>query len=398
MFTFSVPYCGAVVPSDNAFDLTVSFSAAGWLQLYHFGAAQALVDCGLLDKMSQDGKRVRFCGSSAGSLVAVCLASGLHDFIEARDSTIMYGEHYASSWLFFFCMINYLKDAIKHQWTHLMDLERKPDLQSMINNGSLEIYVTVLPYMKKKVIDRFMCYEDVVEAALASCCMAPFVGFPFRLSSTGEFVCDGGLAVVTPRIGEPNTISVSPFCWSSATVHPEQFVPVWWVVRPPGGANSIKLFALGYNNMLEALEKNGLITSEMREKLSKPKSDTLFSSSKLVRFLNCRPVCALLSHLHIYMAPIGCVKLAIDVALGQTKRVLLFCNQTFTDLRRNCKKMSLTNLCGSGLSRVSHISEHVEQSLCIFRVFRPILYGWKNTETRPVVTRTENNSRTKRAR
>jgi hypothetical protein len=62
-------------------DVLFSFAAAGWLQMFHFGAAKALQDSGLasmenLTNPNAATGKVRFAGSSAGSLASAALVVG----------------------------------------------------------------------------------------------------------------------------------------------------------------------------------------------------------------------------------------------------------------------------------------------------------------------------------
>nr|CCC90058.1 conserved hypothetical protein [Trypanosoma congolense IL3000] len=264
------------VCEGSGFDLTLSFSAAGWLQMYHFGAAQAMLDSQLIGKALSEGKRIRFCGCSAGSIVAVLLASKRWCFEDIREKVITYGEHYRSSWLHLLSVANYLNDSFRLFSNHMRDIENNAELYRIFNDGSLEIYVTNLSRCKQKVMRTFKNYDDVVESILASCCMVPLVGVPFRLKSTGEWVCDGALANVTPRLGEARTITVSPFYCSAATIHPSVFVPINWGLRPPDEASHRSLFDLGYNDAIKGLVSNGYITEQEGESLLKPDTSGCF--------------------------------------------------------------------------------------------------------------------------
>ena len=51
--------------------------------------------------------------------------------------------------------------------------------------------------------------DDAVEALRASCCLVPFVGLPFRLKGSGEWVIDGGFCAFQPRDGEPGVVTVA---------------------------------------------------------------------------------------------------------------------------------------------------------------------------------------------
>jgi hypothetical protein len=70
-------------------DVLFSFAAAGWLQMYHFGAAKALQDSGLasmenLTNPENPMGKIRFAGSSAGALASAALVVGT-DFDALRE-------------------------------------------------------------------------------------------------------------------------------------------------------------------------------------------------------------------------------------------------------------------------------------------------------------------------
>ncbi|CBH10464.1 hypothetical protein, conserved [Trypanosoma brucei gambiense DAL972] len=356
-------------------DLTLSFSAGGWLQMYHFGGAQAIVDSGLLEKLAAEGKRVRFCGCSAGSLAATMLVSKMHCFEKVRERVIMYGEHYRSSWIYLFCMINYLKDSLDMFGKHMRDLENNPELNGKLNDGSLEIYVTKLPYIKGKVITTFKNYDEIVESMLASCCLAPLVGMPFKLRSTGEWVCDGALTTVTPRMGEPSTITVSPFYYSSATIHPTVFVPVWWGLCPPAEATHRDLFTLGYNDMLKGLMACGHVSKEVGEPLLKPDVSGAFKDMKRIGIFHhwagrplllfVRLVVCFFIYFELCLACMACIMrslLRVDREPLRNMRANVVNMLTFRTLRRLLFNQD-----------VQGSDQHLERTSCIFRVFRPIV-------------------------
>ncbi|KEG14144.1 patatin-like phospholipase [Trypanosoma grayi] len=372
------------------FDLTFSFSAGGWFQMYHFGAAQAIVESGIIEKMSREGRHVRFCGSSAGSLVAVCLASKSYRFKEIRDFALARGEHYRSSLFNLFCMRRYLSEALDLFGGHMRNLEMKPHLQAMLNDGSLEIFVTTLPHMKRKVVDSFLSYDDIAEALKASCCMAPLVGVPFRMRATEEWVCDGAVATIQPHKDEPRTISVSPFYFSTATIHPTVLVPVWWGLRPPEAVAHRNLFALGYNDMIEGLVANGYILPQDGEPLLMPEVHFSFERSFLLRFFDY----VLDVMVIIFVRPFVVVFIYVELAImsfvyfmkGMVKLDCGSLGKFYDNLRNMVSLRTLGRLVFG--EKVPHNGQRLERSSRLYRVFNPILLGGRRSTDRAVMSPT----------
>ncbi|KAF8296255.1 hypothetical protein TcYC6_0090060 [Trypanosoma cruzi] len=375
---------------SKGFDLTFGFAAGGWFGMYHFGACQAIVDSGIIDRLTAEGKRVRFAGSSAGALVALCMVLKNYRFKEMRDFLMGCAEHYRYSWLNLCFIDRYLDDALDQFGGHLRDLEMKQELFDTLNDGLLEIFVTTLPKMKSKVFTEFHSHEDVVEAVKASCCAAPFVGVPFRLRGTGEWVCDGGLSIVTPHNGEPRTITVSPFYCSTATVHPTIFVPFWWVLRPPGKVALRNLFALGYNDMIEGLVVNGYITPEKGESLLRPEVQFLNGGGMFRRY-----GLYLLDFLaFIFVRPVVVLCIYVELAFMSFFYFLrgLFCldNRPIRRMYDNLRNIVSIRTLGRLIfgENVPHNVERLEKSSRVYRVFNPILLGGKNTTERAVMSPT----------
>ncbi|RNF00374.1 patatin-like phospholipase [Trypanosoma rangeli] len=382
--------CLSAKDEGDAFDVTFSFSAGGWFQMYHCGVCQAIVDCGIIGKFAAEGKRIRFAGCSAGALAAACMASKCYRFKEIREFLIQCAEHYRGSWLNLFCMKQYLEESLDKFGAHLRDLERKPRTHEMLNDGSLEIFVTTLPNMKQKVLTEFHSYEDVVEALKASCCMAPLVGAPFRLRGTGEWVCDGAVATVIPHKDNPKTITVSPFYSSTATVHPTIFVPMWWGLRPPGKVAFRNLFSLGYNDMIEGLVMNGYLTPDEGESMLKPEVKFLPGGGVIVS-------CA--SHLldflvFLFVRPV--VVCCIYAELAFMSGVYFLKGLVFLDSRPlarmcdNVRNMVSIRTLGRLIfgEVVPHNGERLEKSSRLYRLFNPIILGGKKNTERAVMSPT----------
>jgi hypothetical protein len=248
----------------TAFDLTISFAAGGWFQMFHFGVCKAFIDTGFLNRLEKEGKCVRFCGSSAGSLAAASLASGCYMHEEMKDFALICAEHYRSSMWHVMCMRDYLVASIHRFGDRMMESEEQKErtLQGM-RGGRLEIYTTTLPLLKRKCITKFDDLDDIEESLIASCCLTPVVGLPFPLRKTGEWVCDGGIRSFQPRSGEAKTLTVSPFYFTSADIRPSTAVPVWWGLFPPSRDEHESLFSAGYNACVEYLVTSGQVPKDL---------------------------------------------------------------------------------------------------------------------------------------
>jgi hypothetical protein len=277
-------------PRKNAaasFDVTLSFAAGGWFQMFHFGVCQAFVDTGFIKAMEAQGKTVRFCGSSAGSLAAAALASECTAmFPDMKSFALECADHYRESWWNFLCMKEYLVASIQRFGDKIVASRGMEKVLDAVNGGRLEVYATTLPLLRRKCIATFDEFGDVEEALLASCCLTPVVGFPFQLRSTGEWVCDGGITAFQPRSGKGEIdlakgevlITVSPFYFTQADIRPSMFVPAWWGLYPPHRELHAALFDVGYNSALDFLIRHQLVAAAAGNDLYKPPADLTLGS------------------------------------------------------------------------------------------------------------------------
>lgn len=135
-------------------------------------------------------------------------------------------------------------------------------------NTRLQVFVSVLPWCRAKVMHEFNSEEELEEALLASCCLTPLAGWPFQLKRTGEWVCDGGLTAFQPRKGDgPHIITVSPFYFTTADIKPDTFVPVWYGVYPPNESTYRELYELGYVQAVKCFVIRGLLDADVAKEL-----------------------------------------------------------------------------------------------------------------------------------
>lgn len=241
--------------------LVFSFAAAGWLQTYHFGVAKALQELGL----DQDVD-VHFCGSSAGSLAAAALVTKV-DFDALCDYAVDCVADCHASLFNAFRIREYVLVGIER---FAVDRFRKDAQLREALNKRLEVYVSILPWCRKKVMRHFETAEDLEEALVASCCLVPLAGLPLKLRHSGEWVCDGGLTAFQPRKGEPHVVTVSAMYFNRADIRPSSFVPSWWGLYPPSQRQYREIYHEGYRDAIEFLVKEAYIEPSARELLNKP--------------------------------------------------------------------------------------------------------------------------------
>lgn len=363
--------------SDNHYDLSISFSCGGWFQMYFFGVAHALVDSGLLDRWRAEGKRVRFCGSSAGSLAALCLASEQYDFEAIRDYAADAAMLYRSSIWNLFSMKTYLEDSIDVFGRHLRRIDTDPVMRAHMESGVLEVAMTVLPRLRPKTVNSFHSYEQLHESILASCCMVPLVGMPFRLQETGEWVADGGLSNFTPRSSDPNCISVSAMYFQDATIRPRVFVPSWWVMRPPSDSKYRNLFWMGYNDAIDSFVSMGMLDTETGELLLKPETDFRVHDSFLDVLFTIVAEITLLICLKPFT--ILCVygELALSLAWYAVKSVFLLDDDALVSLYESFRSAVSLRTLGRLVfgSSVPNNEERLWKRSRAFRFFDPMTLG-----------------------
>ena len=300
---------------------TFSFAAAGWMQMYHFGVGKALQDCQVggasgghpLDPLSPP-VTVKFAGTSAGALASLALACGV-DFDELADYAVSCSNHCRDRPLpRAFMLRGYVNEGVVRFANAVLktpapsaastpanasaaaarppstfgegtDDERAssddgevqlavpPEMTAMLQHR-LEVYATVLPWLKAKRFTVFESLPQLQEALLASCCIAPLAGLPFRLRyhngakpgkngqhppASGPWVVDGGLTAFQPRKGERGVVTVSPIYFDSADIKPSCFIPVWWGLFPPNESQYRALYDLGYKDAVDYFVRKRLV-------------------------------------------------------------------------------------------------------------------------------------------
>lgn len=364
--------------------MTVSFSCGGWFQMYFFGVALALRDSGVLERWKSEGRRVRFVGVSAGSLAAVTLATGMNNFLEFKEACSEKAIDFRSSIFHLLRMRGYLHDALETFGEGLKLLDTDPQLQQLLQSGVLEIGITVLPRFESRLIDRFWSYEQLRETVLASCCLVPLVGVPFKMKSTGEWATDGGISNFTPRIHEKNTISISPMHFQMASVRPRVFIPAWWGIRPPDTVKYNNLFWMGYNDMIDFLVSQGHLGAQEGSKLLKPEVDFRVHDGVLDFLFTLLMEVSLL----IWIRPVvvGCVyvELALSMLWYTVKGVLMMDRTSFEKLYESFRNAVSLRTLGRLLfgSKVPNNEDRLCRRSKVFRMFDPLVLGGNKTTGR----------------
>jgi hypothetical protein len=218
---------------------SMSFACGGWLQFYMFGVAKALQEYGL-------DKGVKYLGCSAGGLTAAGLVYG-GDF----DEAIRFCKEYCLPKAYgditgLFKLSDYVSMCI--ELTLLPNFKQIPP-------ESLQIAVTKLPFFKNERIKDHNTPEDLVLALLASSAAFPFA--PLVNMKSGWYI-DGGLSDFQPVLDD-ETITVSPFYFSSCHIKPSRYVPLWWTFIPPKSVETVEwIYNLGFEDCVKFLESRDI--------------------------------------------------------------------------------------------------------------------------------------------
>ena len=212
---------------------SMSFACGGWLQFYMFGVAKSLQDHNLDQKIS------KLAGCSAGALTAVGIAlEGDFDLaidICKKECVPRCYQHWAGWGLFG------IGEYAEHTMNKTCNIHRWDEL-----GDRLELAITRLPFFQAERAKEFHSTEDLKQALLASASCYPFAPLIHRKNS---WCMDGGMSDFQPIINE-NTITVSPFYFSSADIKPSRYVPLWWSFFPPKDEDTIEwLYHLGQEDM-----------------------------------------------------------------------------------------------------------------------------------------------------
>jgi hypothetical protein len=233
--------------------LEFGFSASGWLMSYQLGVAYALQRHGV------SLSTARFVGASGGSAVSAALALNLDCKVINDFMVRCCADFHANPLSHIWRMGDYAKNCIErtmveHTFRHT----------GLAGAKKLNVAVTLLPSLKGVILSDFRSNQEYLDALMASCCLAPIAGMPFRIQRPGcaagahdQWVIDGGLAQMVPRLSA-QTITVCPLYCFEADVRPSRYVPLHWGVYPPAPNDFEELFWLGARDGMAFLERRGL--------------------------------------------------------------------------------------------------------------------------------------------
>ncbi|XP_018420437.1 PREDICTED: patatin-like phospholipase domain-containing protein 4 [Nanorana parkeri] len=183
----------------NGFNL--SFSACGFLGIYHLGAASALLKHG--QKMLSAVRL--FAGASAGSLVAAVLLTAPDKIKESKDFIYQFSEDVRKQTFGAFTprydFMNYLREGIE---TIL------PTKAHDAAQNRLYVSVTNTKSRENCLISSFASREELVRVLLASCFVPVYAGFN-AVEYKGKKWFDGGFSNSLPILPAGRTVTVSPF-------------------------------------------------------------------------------------------------------------------------------------------------------------------------------------------
>lgn len=141
-----------------------------------------------------------------------------------------------------------------------------------LEKGDLQIAMTGLPFLSKRRIQEFTSEDDLLQCLLSSCAIFPFAGL---VHYRGMWNMDGGVTDFVPEVyGEgitpENTVSVSPFYFSSCDIKPSRYIPFWWAIIPPNNSYIIDwIYALGYEDGINYIDSK--VSPDMLPPVQRPK-------------------------------------------------------------------------------------------------------------------------------
>ncbi|EPY39029.1 hypothetical protein AGDE_04900 [Angomonas deanei] len=242
--------------------------------------------------------------------------------------------------------------------------------------------------MKCKTYNSFSSCSFLEEVLMASCCMVPLVGFPFKMKHTGDWVVDGGFSNFTPYMNDPHSITVSGMYFQDTCVRPRTFIPSWWAFYPPNKEKFENLFWMGYNDMIDFFVSDGLLSGAMGEMLLRPEVEFASKDSILDSIMTfCIEVTVLIC---VRPVIVVCVytELAISMAIYALR--MLFSSERqrwvvswYDSFRSSIFLRTFGRLLFG--TRVPNNEVRLEKGSKVFRVFNPIALGGQKRTGRECV-------------
>uniref|UniRef100_A0A8C5LME4 Patatin like phospholipase domain containing 4 n=1 Tax=Leptobrachium leishanense TaxID=445787 RepID=A0A8C5LME4_9ANUR len=182
--------------------LNLSFSACGFLGIYHLGAASALLKHG--HKLLNCVKF--YAGASAGSLVAALLLTAPDKIKESKDFIYAFSEDVRKQAL----------GALTPRY-HFMEHLRAgiesilPCKAHELADNRLYVSITNTRSGENLLVSKFGSREDLIKVLLASSFVPVYAGIK-AVEYKGETWFDGGFSNSLPILPAGRTVTVSPFC------------------------------------------------------------------------------------------------------------------------------------------------------------------------------------------
>ncbi|XP_073523437.1 patatin-like phospholipase domain-containing protein 4 isoform X2 [Phyllobates terribilis] len=182
--------------------LNLSFSACGFLGIYHLGAASAFLKHG--QKLLNTVKV--FAGASAGSLVATVLLTAPHKIQESKDFLYTFSEDFRKR---FPGVVKPRYDFMKHLREGIETI--LPPQAHEIAENRLYVSITKSKRLENCLVSSFASRGELIKVLLASCFVPLYAGVS-AVKYKGEKWIDGGFSNTLPVLPTGRTITVSPFC------------------------------------------------------------------------------------------------------------------------------------------------------------------------------------------
>ncbi|XP_020384591.2 patatin-like phospholipase domain-containing protein 4 isoform X2 [Rhincodon typus] len=244
--------------------LNLTFSACGFLGIYHLGAAVALHKHGnkLLSKIQN------YAGASGGALVAAVLLSQPEKLEQCKEFTYAFAADVRKQKLGALTPgYDFMKQLREGMETILSaDAHKKA-------HERLHVSITNVKTLKNCLISSFLTREDLITVLLASS-FVPFYAGIKAVEYRGETWIDGGLTNRLPILPTGQTMTVSPFSGKLdicpqdksqsnlyVTIAKQEFilsianfVRLSQALFPPGQATMESLYHKGFSDALRFLQ------------------------------------------------------------------------------------------------------------------------------------------------
>ncbi|KAM6151147.1 patatin-like phospholipase domain-containing protein 4 [Rhynchocyon petersi] len=181
--------------------INLSFSACGFLGIYHLGAASALCRHG--QKLLKDVKA--FAGASAGSLVATVLLTAPKEIEECNQFIYKFAEEIRRQ---SFGAITPGYDFMARLRSGVESI-LPPNAHELAQNR-LHVSITNTKTRENYLVSSFSSREDLIQVLLASS-FIPLYGGLTPVEYKGQKWVDGGFTNSLPILPVGRTVTVSPF-------------------------------------------------------------------------------------------------------------------------------------------------------------------------------------------